>query len=137
MLNKVMLIGHLGQDPEFRHTPGGMPVATFSLATNKRWTDQNGPQEKVEWHRIVVWDKLAENCAEYLTKGKQVYVEGSLQTRSYTGKDGVDRKATEIVARQVQFLGTRDDMGLGTHGEAGSETALSSTSLPADDEVPF
>lgn len=105
-LNKVILIGRLGHDPELKYTPSGTAVANFSLATKDSWNDKSGQkQEKVEWHRIVVWGKLAELCNQYLAKGKQAFVEGSLQTRSWDGKDGQKRYTTEINARTVQFLG--------------------------------
>jgi single-strand DNA-binding protein len=119
-LNRATVIGYLGQDPEIRYTQAGTPVATFSVATSRRWTNEHGPQEKTEWHRIVVWNKLAENCAQYLAKGRQVYVEGSLQTRSYEDKDGVVRKITEIIASQVQFLGKSEGVMTSTAAGAGS-----------------
>ncbi|MDZ7291317.1 MAG: single-stranded DNA-binding protein [candidate division KSB1 bacterium] len=107
-LNKVMLIGHLGGDPELKYTPGGQAVATFSVATNEVYKDKEGnPQERAEWHRIVAWNRLAEVAAEYLKKGQQVYVEGRLQTRSWNDKDGVKRYITEIVANTFQFLGRK------------------------------
>lgn len=99
-------MGRLGQDPELRYTPTGAAVANFSLATSEQWTDKSGQrQEKTEWHRIVVWGKLAELCNQYLSKGRQAFIEGSLQTRSWDGKDGTKRYTTEIVARNVQFIG--------------------------------
>lgn len=105
-VNKVILIGNLGRDPELRYTPDGTPVANFSIATSDTWTDKatKEKREKTEWHRIVAWRRLAEICDEYLSKGRQVYVEGKLQTRSWE-KDGVKRYTTEIVASSVQFLG--------------------------------
>jgi len=105
MINKAIVVGRLGTAPEVRHTPGGSTVANFSLATNEKWTDKSGEkQERTEWHRIVVWGKLADLCGQYLTKGRMAYVEGKLQTREYE-KDGVKRYTTEIVASTVQFLG--------------------------------
>lgn len=105
-VNKVILIGRLGQDPELKYTPSGTAVANFSLATSESWNDKSGQkQEKTEWHRIVVWGKLAELCNQYLAKGRQAFVEGALQTRSWEGKDGNKRYTTEINARTVQFLG--------------------------------
>lgn len=110
MLNKVMLIGNLGQDPEVRQTAGGQSVANLSVATSERWTDKSGQkQERTEWHRIVVWDKLADLCAQYLHKGKKVYVEGQLQTREWEDRDGNKRWTTEIRAREVKFLSPRED----------------------------
>jgi len=109
-LNKTMLIGRLGADPEIRHTQNGDPVANLSLATSEKWKDKSGESnEKTEWHRIVAFGKLAELCRDYLSKGRQVYVEGKLQTRKWEDKDGNDRYTTEVVAREVVFLGSRDD----------------------------
>lgn len=101
-----MLIGRLGQDPELKYTPSGAAVANFSLATTESWSDKSGQrQEKTEWHRIVVWGKLAELCNQYLAKGRQAFVEGSLQTRSWDDQNGQKRYMTEVVARNIQFLG--------------------------------
>src|ERR1700682_877245 len=101
-VNKVILVGNLGRDPEVRYTPGGQAVANFTVATNEAWTDKAGQkQERTEWHRIVVWGKSAENCAEYLSKGGQVFVEGRLQTREWTNKEGAKQYTTEIVANPV------------------------------------
>ncbi len=109
MLNKVMLIGNLGRDPEVRSTPSGQPVASFTLATNRRWKDKSGTrQEQTEWHNIVVWGRQAEIAGQYLTKGKQIYVEGRLQTRSWEDKQsGEKRYRTEIVCDNFQMLGGR------------------------------
>ena len=105
-VNKVIVLGRLGQNPELKYTPSGAAVCNFSCATSESWTDRNGQkQEKTEWHRVVVWGKLAELCNQYLAKGRQVYVEGSLQTRSWEDKNGVKRYTTEINARTIQFLG--------------------------------
>lgn len=104
-INKVLLIGRLGQDPELKYTPSGTPVCNFSLATSENWADKSGQkQERTEWHRVVVWGKLAELCNKYLAKGRQAYIEGSLQTRSWE-KDGQKKYTTEINAKNVQFLG--------------------------------
>lgn len=111
-VNKAIIIGTLGKDPELRYTTGGTPVWTFSVATNERYNDKDGQrQDKVEWHNIVVWSKLAELCNQYLKKGKSVYVEGRITTRSWDDKDGNKRYKTEIVANQIQFLssGQRDE----------------------------
>lgn len=109
-INKVILIGNLGKDPELRYTPNSKAVATFSLATTERWKDKEGQfQEKTEWHNIVAWGKQAEICKEYLKKGSSVYVEGRLQHRSYDDKDGNKKYITEIVARSVQMLGRKGD----------------------------
>jgi single-strand DNA-binding protein len=119
-INKVMLIGRLGQDPELKYTPSGIAVANFSVATSDSWTDKSGQkQEKTEWHRIVVWGKLAELCNQYLSKGRQAFLEGSLQTRSWE-KDGVKRYSTEIVAKNVQFLGSASDSNRGQKQDQGS-----------------
>ena len=113
-VNKVILIGNLGKDPELRYTQSGQAVVNFSLATNESWTDKSGERvEKTEWHRIVAWAKTAALCAQYLSKGRTVYIEGKLQTRDWEDKEGVKRQTTEIVAATVQFLG-------GQRGEAGA-----------------
>ncbi len=109
-VNKVILVGNLGRDPELRYTKDGQGVANFTLATNERWRDKDGgSQERTEWHRIVVWGKQGENCAQYLQKGRSVYLEGRLQTREWEDKDGKKRQTTEIVAQTVQFLGGRGE----------------------------
>jgi len=110
-LNKVMVIGNLGSDPEVRTTQGGTTVANFSVATTEVRGSGDERQEFTEWHRIVVWGRQAETCQQYLTKGRQVYLEGRLQTRSYEDREGVKRSATEIVAQQVQFLGGKGANG--------------------------
>lgn len=108
-VNKVILIGHLGGDPELRYTPSGAAVANLRLATNEVWKDNEGnTQERTEWHRVVLWRKLAEIAGQYLKKGMQVYVEGRLQTRSWEDKDGVKRYSTDIVATNMQILGRRE-----------------------------
>ena len=108
-INKVILVGRLGSDPEVRYTPDGTAVANFSIATSDEWTDKatGEKKERTEWHRVVAWRKLGEICGEYLSKGRQVYVEGKLQTRSWE-KDGITRYSTEIIASDVQFLGGRN-----------------------------
>jgi len=104
MVNKVILVGNLGRDPELKHLPSGQAICQFSIATSESYTDKGGQkQEKTEWHRIVAWEKLAEVCGKYLGKGSKVYVEGKLQTREYE-KDGQKHYQTEIVAREVKFL---------------------------------
>jgi len=120
-VNKVILVGRLGQDPEVKYTPGGQQVASFSLATDEKWTDKDGTrQERTEWHRIVVWGKTAELCGQYLKKGRETYLEGKLSTRKWTDKDGHERQTTEIVAERVVFIGggngqqqQREDAGPG------------------------
>ncbi len=107
-VNKVILIGNLGQDPELRYTSAGVAVATFTLATNESWKDQDGnTQERTQWHNLVAWRKLAEICGEYLKKGSRIYVEGRLQYRTYDDKNGVKRYVTEIVLDQMMMLDSR------------------------------
>lgn len=120
-VNKVILIGNLGADPEVRFTPGGQAVANFRIATSESWVDKNGQkQERTEWHRIVVWGKLAELCGEYLKKGRQCYVEGRLQTREWTDKENRKNYTTEVVANAVTFLGGGGrDAGDGMGGGGG------------------
>ena len=110
-VNKVILLGRLGRDPEMRYTPDGLAITNFSIATSDTWTDKmtGDKREKTEWHRIVAFRRLAEICGEYLSKGKQVYVEGKLQTREWEDKDGSKRYTTEIIADTIQFVGGRDD----------------------------
>jgi len=108
-LNKVLILGNVGHAPEVRQTQSGRAVANFSVATTDGWGDGEDRQERTEWHQVVVWGKLAETCGQYLTKGRQVLVEGRLQTRSYEDHDGNKRSVTEIVAQQVQFLGGRPE----------------------------
>ena len=114
-VNKVILVGNLGKDPELRYTPSGAAVATFSLATTNPFKDREG-NRATEWHNIVAWRQLAEICGKYLHKGKQVYIEGRIQTRSYDDRDGNKRYITEIVADQMQMLGSKDDQGGGFGG---------------------
>lgn len=106
-INKVILIGNLGQDPESRTTPGGATVTTIRIATSEKWSDKSSGEkkERTEWHTVVFWNRLAEVAAEYLRKGSQVYVEGKLQTRKWQAKDGTDRYSTEVVAHELQMLG--------------------------------
>ena len=145
-VNKVILVGNLGRDAELRYTPGGAAVATLNMATTEVWNDKAGQkQEKTEWHRVVLWGKTAESLNEYLTKGKQIYVEGRLQTRQWDDKDGNKRYTTEIRGDKVVLLGggsgrgaggmsrgAGDDMG----GHAGSPAPESSEPL-TDDDIPF
>lgn len=134
-INKVILIGNLGRDPELRYTPDGTPVTNFSIATSDSWTDKTSGEkrEKTEWHRIVVWRKLAEICAEYLAKGRQVYIEGKLQTRSWE-KDNVTRYTTEIVASDVQFLGKRPD---NTPPPTDAQAPPTAADDQGEDDIPF
>jgi len=131
-VNKVILIGRLTRDPETRTTPAGQTVATIGLATSHRWNDKTGQkQEKTEFHTIIIWGRLAEVAAQYLTKGQEAYFEGRLQTRAYTGKDGVERKVTEIVAENMQ-MGSRP-MGQG-QSQGGGYARSESSSAPRQRE---
>jgi single-strand DNA-binding protein len=141
-VNKVILIGRLGKDPEMRFTQGGRAVTSFSLATNENWTDQSGErQERTEWHRIVTWGKLAENCAKLLNKGKQVYIEGRLQTRSWDDRDGNKRYTTEIVANAMQILSAMEGGGgdRTLTGDEGGDLPAGNgmPGSPEFDDVPF
>ena len=141
-INKVIIIGRLGNDPEVRYTPSGSPVAKFSVATSEEWKDKNTGEkkERTEWHRITAWGKLGEICGEYLSKGRQVYVEGRLQTSSYDDKEGVKRYSTEIVASDVQFLGSKESGGGRTGGGGGApprESFGGPGAPPADEDIPF
>jgi single-strand DNA-binding protein len=142
-INKVILIGNLGADPEVRYTGNGTAVASFRIATTERWTNPNGEKgERTEWHRIVAWRRLAEICGEYLSKGKQVYVEGRLQTRSWEDKDGNKRWTTEIVALNMQMLGSPAEQNFSQenskqdYGRESSTADLQSDTGP-DDDIPF
>lgn len=109
-VNKVILVGRLGKDPELKYTPSGAPVAKFSLATDESFKDKTGEkQEHTEWHNIVAWNKLAEICGEYLTKGKLIYIEGSIRSRQWQDQSGNKRTSYEIIANQMQMLGSRSD----------------------------
>jgi single-strand DNA-binding protein len=133
-LNKVMIIGRLGQDVELKYTPAGQAIANFSVATTEKWKDKSGQQqERTEWHRIVVWGKLAELCNQYLKKGRQTFLEGTLQTRSWD-KDGETRYTTEIVAKTVQFLGDRGEPQYAT--EAHKENDVRTSNYTQED-IPF
>jgi len=130
MVNKVILIGNLGRDPELRYTQGGVSVCNFTVATSERFTDKQGEKvEKTEWHRIVAWAKTAELAAQYLSKGSKVYLEGSLQTRDWEDKDGHKRQTTEINARSIQFLTPKS--------EAPSRHEPDASVPPAGEENPF
>jgi single-strand DNA-binding protein len=140
-INKAILIGRLGADPEVRYTPSGVAVANFSIATSEEWKDKDTGEkkERTEWHRIVVWSKLGELCGEYLSKGRQVYIEGRIQTRSWDDRDGKKRYTTEIVATDVQFLGGRDG-GPEARTVSGASTPdfeSSPIKAPEDDDIPF
>jgi len=137
-VNKVILVGNLGKDPEVRYTPGGQAVAKFPLATTDNWTDQGGQrQEKTEWHNVVVWGKQAENCGQYLAKGRQVYIEGSIRSRSYDDKEGNKRYITEVVAQRVQFLGGGGRGAPQHEGGTGSGGFEDFGGPLPEDDVPF
>ena len=146
-VNKVILIGRLGKDPEVKYTPSGTPVAKFSLATDEVYKDRSGEQQKhTEWHNIVAWSKLAEICGEYLTKGKQVYIEGSIRSRQLEGQDKVKRTSYEIIARQMQMLGSKADSeraaGAARAAGPGEASAPEGSEPPPeaginDDDIPF
>lgn len=131
-LNKVLLIGHLGRDPEMRYTPSGRPVTSFSLATSRNWTTAEGERRsETEWFNIVAWGSLAEICSQYLKKGSQVYIEGRLQTRRWEDEEGNKRSATEVVAREMIMLGERREKGEGESESGESE------SFPEGEEEDF
>ena len=145
-VNKVILIGNLGSDPEVKYTPSGTAVANFNIATNESWVTKDGKkEERTEWHKIVVWSKLAELCGEYLAKGRPVYLEGRLQTRDWNDKDGNKRYTTEIVAQTIQFLGGPGERGERGEGRPAARSARSGGSpgieeaapMEADDDIPF
>ena len=139
-INKVILIGNLGSDPEVRYTPSGVAVAQFNIATSEEWKDKDSGEkrERTEWHRIVAWRRLGEICGEYLSKGQQVYVEGRIQTNAWEDKEGNKRYTTEIIANTVQFLGRRES------SESARPRSTSPADYqgmpaqgPADDDIPF
>ena len=142
-VNKVILVGRLGKDPEIRSTPNGNSVAKFSLATDDRYTDKSGEkQERTEWHNIVAWGKLAEICGQYLRKGKLIYIEGSIRTDSWDDKEtGQKKYRTEIWANQMQMLDRKGDENSGGGSYAGaakkSTSSGAATQVEEDDEVPF
>ena len=138
-VNKVILVGRLGRDPEMKSTPSGQTVAKFSIATDERYTDKSGErQERTEWHNIVAWARLAEICGQYLKKGKLVYIEGSLRTDSWDDKEtGQKKYRTEIVARDMKMLDRKGDEGGGGGGYAGSRAPSAGADMVEDDDVPF
>ncbi len=137
MLNKCMVIGHLGADPEMRYTANGSAVTTFRVASSRNYTNSQGERvEETEWFSVVTWNRLAETCAQYLSKGRQVYVEGRLQTRSWEGQDGQTRYRTELVAETVKFLGGRGDREFEASTPSMPASADSSGDLDPDD-LPF
>ncbi len=140
-VNIAIVVGNLGKDPEVRFTQSGRAVANFSLATNESWVGQDGNrQERTEWHNIVVWGKQAENCGQYLAKGRQVCVQGRIQTRKWTDQNGQDRYTTEIVAQRVDFLGGAGGARASQETQEqgfGDTTSSSFPSPPIDDDIPF
>ncbi len=147
-VNRVILVGRLGKDPEMRYTPNGTAVCKFSLATDEGWRDQTGQlQKRTEWHNIVAWSKLAENCQKLLTKGKQIYVEGRIQTRQWDDRDGNKRTTTEIVIGTMRLLGSRAEAAAGAASptaEPGREVApeepageASAEPTVTDEDIPF
>ena len=145
-VNKVILIGRLGKDPELKYTASGTPFCRFSMATDESWNDKGTGerQERTEWHNIVVWDRLAEICNQYLTKGKLVYIEGSLQTREWDDQEGNKRRTTEIRARDMVMLsGSAGETGGGGQRRTaaadmgGSGSSAANTSTITDDDIPF
>jgi single-strand DNA-binding protein len=142
-VNKVIIVGRLGADPELKTVTGGQSVARLSIATSENWTDKQGQkQERTEWHRIVVWGKLAELCGKYLTKGRQAYIEGRLQTRSWEDQQGQKRYSTEIVASTVQFLGSTQGAGA-NEGRQQNDSSFPTQdfgpepAFDSSDEIPF
>ena len=136
-VNRVILVGRLGKDPEMRYTPNGTAVCKFSLATDEGWRDQTGQlQKRTEWHNIVAWTKLAENCQKLLTKGKQIYVEGRIQTRQWDDRDGNKRRTTEIVIQRMRILTPKGEPGLEMQAE-GPEPPEATAPDITDEDVPF
>jgi single-strand DNA-binding protein len=138
-VNKVILIGNLGQDPELRYTSAGVAVATFTLATNESWKDQDGNlQELTQWHNLVAWRKLAEICGEHLKKGSKIYLEGRLQYRTYDDKNGVKRYVTEIVLDQMMMLDSRSaGQSTGSAPPTAAQTPAEETGTEKVDDLPF
>jgi|TARA_Y100000310_G_scaffold98850_1_gene96622 single-strand DNA-binding protein len=140
MLNKVMLIGNLGSDPELRQTDSGIAVCNLSIATTDRWTEDGEKKERTEWHRLVFWRRNAEIVAEFLTKGSRIWVEGKLQTRSFTNNQGVEKTQTEIVVKDMQMLGEgliRPASGRGGGDANAYREASQTVSKPDDAPIPF
>jgi single-strand DNA-binding protein len=137
-VNKAILIGNLGKDPEVRFTSTGRAVARFPIATSEVWTDAEGNrQERTEWHNIIVWGKQGETCGQYLAKGRQVFVEGSIRTRNYDDKSGIKRYVTEIVAQRVRFLGGGGGTRLAPEDSGGGDDGQGGGTPPVDDDIPF
>lgn len=138
MVNKAILVGRLGNDPEVRYTQDGTPVASFSLATDEQWKDKNGKKvQKTEWHKIIAWRKLGEVCGEYLTKGKLIYIEGKIQTRQWENKDGIKQYTTEIIAQSMKMLSGPGDGQSKQSGQSKPEPAPSAEGALENDDIPF
>ncbi len=136
-LNKVMIIGHLGRDPEMRYTPSGRPVTTFSVATSRSWSTVDGERhQETEWFNVVAWGNLAEICKQYLNKGQQVYIEGRLQTRKWEDKEGNKHSSVEIVASEMMMLGDRRENSANNHSSSEDSDAPDAQSAD-EDEFPF
>ena len=137
-LNKVMIIGHLGRDPEMRYTPSGRPVTTFSVATTRSWNTAEGERrEETEWFNVVAWGSLAEICNQHLRKGQQVYIEGRLQTKDWEDRDGNKRKTTEIVATSMQMLGSAGEHVRAEGRDAEPPVSDDAPNTVTEDDVPF
>lgn len=135
MFSKTIIVGHLGRDPELRYTSGGQPVCSFSVATSRSWTDQNGqPQEKTTWFRVTAWGKLGELCNQYLSKGRLVLVEGEVDASAWSAQTGEPRASLELTARNVRFLGGRDGSGVPTGGRMGGDMGAPHID---EEEIPF
>ena len=145
-VNKVILVGNVGRDPELRYTQSGQAVANFSLATTERFQNRSGErEERTEWHRIVAWGRTAELCAQYLSKGRSAYIEGGLRTREWEDRDGQKRRTTEVHVNNVQFLGSPRGESGGARGESGPPRSSGASDAPpqepgpgaGEDEIPF
>ena len=138
MYQKVIIIGRLGRDPEMRYTPSGVPVTTFSVATSRTWKNAEGEQqEKTTWFRVTAWQRLAETCNEYLSKGRQVMVEGEIEASAWIGNDGKERANLELRARTVKVLGSRSDQGGGSYGPPAASAGETAGAPSDEDEIPF
>jgi single-strand DNA-binding protein len=136
-LNKVMIIGNVGRDPEMRYTPGGAAVTSFSVAVSRRWTTpENEVRDETEWFNVVAWNKLAETCNQLITKGRKVYIEGRLQTRSWEGQDGQKKYRTEVIAGTMLLLDNRPQGGVGPGGQRDADPGFPSDEMEPDD-IPF
>ncbi len=138
MINKIVLVGHLGQEPEQKTLDGGQTVTRFSVATNRNWVDKSGnKQSNTEWHRVVVWNKLAEICAKYLNKGKLVYVEGRIQTRQWEDNQGEKKYTTEIIGSEVKFLSGNDGTTSASSSSTQNNAPVDEPDFNSSEEIPF